>query len=490
MATPSLSCAQAEMAAGKSLRGGGRVLCPPRSAHLIGAGGQGMRAMARLLADAGWKITGSDAAPPPRHDTKRDGLLIATGHDATNLPADLDEVVYSAAIEDQNVERLEAQRRSLPAFSYPEMMARVVNAYDLVAVGGTHGKSTVTAMVAEILLHAGIDPTVVCGAEPIPGLPSGGVTPQFQIGGRYGGGRIAVAEACEYRRHFLQLRPRWATITGIEPDHFDCFKNVDELAQAFAHFATQVPRDGRLLIAADCRRSQAVAESIDSEVETFADVAAADWSTNELCAQRGRYRFSIQYRGTRLGYVRLRVPGRHNVRNAVVAAALAHYAGADSAAIEAGLDAFLGIRRRLEHVGDHRGITIWEDYAHHPTEIAASLATLREIYPERRICLFFQPHQESRTRCLLDPLAESLKDADIVGVGEIFRARESEASFPRATAVDLADRARALGADVLPDHDIEQLKQRFHETCRSGDVLVTMGAGDIAARCHEYTDWI
>ena len=461
------------------------VLRCTRRAHLVGMGGQGMRSLARILREAGWRISGSDTSSESCRDLAAEGLTVVTGHVASNVPSDVDEVIYSGAVGETNPELDTARRRGLPTFSYAEMVGRLVASRDLVAVAGTHGKSTTTAMVAEILCGAGIDPTVICGAEPVCGSEQA-----FRSSGCYGRGTVAVAEACEYRRNFLHLRPRWAVITGIELDHFDCYQNIDELMEAFERFAGQLSVGGRLLIASDCARSANIARMLDRTVETFGEGESADWQADRLQEHRGRYRFSLKYQGATLGHVRLSVPGLHNVRNALAAAAVSYHAGADARHVVRGLEAFRGIRRRLEWIGERHGIDLWDDYAHHPTEVTATLTTLRQMYPDRRLCVIFQPHQESRTRHLLDPLAESLKDADIIAITTIFRARESADSQPTVTAADLADGVRRWGADVIPDHDLNRIKQRLHETCRPGDVLVTMGAGDIAARCHEYTDWI
>jgi len=487
------------------------VLGPRRRVHLIGIGGQGMHSLARLLKAARWQVSGSDQTDADVANWKAAGITVHSGHAAENIPTDVDEVVYSGAVPDDNAELFAARQQGIPTYSYAEMVGRVTASRDLIAVAGTHGKSTTTAMVAEILIRAQFDPTVICGAEPVvpedvtDGEKTGDAKsdhdPAFRQSGRFGRSTVAVAEACEYRRHFLELRPRWAAITGMEPDHFDCYRSVDELATAFAQFAAFVHHDGVLLVPAHCLATTAMLDrqNTAARIETFSDAdqidgngnsSAADWQARDLTEQGGCYQFLLEHRGRQVAKVRLQVFGRHNVRNALVAAAMAHHAGASFEGIQAGLAAFGGIRRRLEPVDEVRGISIWTDYAHHPTEISASLAALRQKFPNRRICVIFQPHQESRTRHLLDPLARSLKDADIVAVTEIFRARESSDHPPLVTAADLATAVRQLGTSTLSDHDLDRIKQRLAETCRPGDVLVTMGAGDLAAECHEYTDWI
>lgn len=484
-------------------------LRPARHVHLIGIAGQGMRSLTRILHAAGWCVTGSDNSQDGLDGLLAQGFKVSRGHSADHLPADVDEVIYTGAVSDDNPELVAARKRNLPTLSYAEAIGRLTAGRDVVAVAGTHGKSTTTAMTAEILLQTGIDPTVICGAEPVTDGQQA-----FRYGGRFGRGRVAVVEACEYRRHFLNLRPRWAVITGIEQDHFDSYRGVDDLRQAFGQFAQQVDPAGRLLVAEGDTSSdgqgpaamshgkslrELLAGASTAPIETFGTSDEADWQASQLREHRGRFQFLLRYAGVSLGRVSLTVPGLHNVQNALAAAAACHHAGAEFHDIVGGLEAFLGLRRRLEWMGQCREIDLWTDYAHHPTEVTATLSTLRQIYPDRRICVVFQPHQESRTRHLLDPLAESLKDADIVAITTIFRAREPENVPGSVTAADLADRVGRGGRDdrvqepgpkVLPDHDLSRIKQRLHETCRPGDVLVTMGAGDIAARCHEYADWI
>lgn len=479
-------------------------------AHFVGLGGQGMRSLAMLMVGAGWQVSGSDLSSQACGELKALGLDVKVGHAAANLPLDVDEVVHSAAIGEHNLELVAARRLDVPVLSYAEALARRLAGRDLIAVAGTHGKSTTTAMVAEILIRSGLDPSVVCGADPIRSehgvlnnqhhdeesslkqhtINSIAEGPEFRSSGRFGRGELAVAEACEYQRHFLQLRPRWATITGIEADHFDCYRDAAELSEAFRQFASRLDRTGILVRAEHCSTAAAAAESAACRVESFGESPHADWQADRLGRVRGCAKFSLRYRGEHLANVRLRVPGRHNVHNALAAAALAFHAGVEVPRVVSGLEAFRGIRRRLEWIGDRRGISIWEDYAHHPTEISASLTTLREIFPDRRLCVLFQPHQESRTRHLLDPLAASLKDADILAITTIFRARESETQESRISAADLAAAVRRRGTEVIPEHDLECLKHWIRRTCRPGDVLVTMGAGDLSAKCHEYTNWI
>jgi UDP-N-acetylmuramate--alanine ligase len=293
-----------------------------------------------------------------------------------------------------------------------------------------------------------------------------------------------LVEACEYRENFLQLAADHAVILGIEPDHFDCYDSFDELTGAFTRFARSVREDGLLLARAGCRATEEATRGVRCRVETFGFEATADWQARGLAHRRGRYRFELFRHGRRMAEVRLALPGRHNVLNALAAAALGWHEGMRAAGIGEALGRFRGLVRRMEVAGSWRGVTLVDDYAHHPTEVAAGLDCVREMYPGRRVWCVFQPHQASRTARLLDELAASLQNADRVVVSDVYRAREPYPLFGEVTAADLAHRVRSLGgraAEVFGDGEIVGLLTR---ELRPGDVLITMGAGDIGKIGH------
>jgi len=454
-----------------------RIHRVPR-AHLIGAAGAGMRSLATVMDKAGWDISGSDlvavAAPPATVPVRR-------GHTASSIDADLDVVVYSDAIPHDNVELAKARHLGVPTLSYPQMLGRLMESRQGIAVSGTHGKSTTTAMTAEILRSAGLDPTFVLGAEFVDRQP----------GGCLGHGRWMVAEACEYRENFLHLRPEMACILGIELDHVDCFESLDAVRDAFARFAQAIPSEGLLLAHAGCATTAQAARHVQCARETFGLSATADWHATGLRARRGYYSFCLRWRGRLVCQVQLQVPGKHNVINALAAAALASHAGATGSAMREGLARFTGLRRRLETLPSEGPLTIVDDYAHHPTEVQASLATVREMFPGRRVCCVFQPHQASRTQRLLDEFARSLQNADTLVVTDVFRAREPEPAAGESTAADLAARVRAGGQRVVhPDGkgggSPEAICRTLRRVLRPDDVLVTLGAGDIGNIAHEF----
>jgi UDP-N-acetylmuramate--alanine ligase len=438
-------------------------------AHLVGIAGNGMRALAAVLAARGWTLSGSDCSDGVLHSFGDQKIKIFQGHAAQNVPPDADFVVASDAVPSDNVELQRAAELGIPRLSYFEMLGRLSQEARTIAIAGTHGKSTTTAMLGHILTAAGRDPTVLCGATPL-GAPSGG---------RRGRDDFMVVEACEYRAHFLHLHPRQAAILNIEPDHFDCFPSQAELETAFRRFASLLPTDGFLLVRHDCETSRRIAADAKCRVTTFGFSPDAAWSAQKLRQTLGRYQAELQHDGRRLCEVQLKTPGKHNVLNAVAAAALAFENGVSAEQIAEGLSDFRGLHRRLEVLGTWRGATVIDDYAHHPTALAAALAAVREMFPEARIWCVFQPHQASRTARLLDALAASLRGADKVLVADIFRAREGPWRPGEATAADLARRAVEWGVEVCPGRKPGEIVEFLHTQLAPGDVLVTLGAGDV-----------
>jgi len=458
----------------------------PRIAHFVGIGGSGMRALATVLLEQSWTISGSDLRPEDAEGLIARGVRVFGDHASSNVPADAEVVIYSDAIPADNPERRKAEALGIPAYSYAQMLGEITSSSSApmrtLAIAGTHGKSTVTAMAAEILIRAGLDPTVICGASPIARHENG----TAETGGRNGKGDIALVEACEYRENFLHLAPEAAAILNIEPDHFDYYRSTEQLTAAFEKFASQVSPTGLLIVGSESSRAASIAKATDRNVTTFGLSADADWRATNLQQNRGRYRFELMRHGRLLTTVTLAIPGRHNVLNALAAAALTRHCGVSSQQIAQGLAFFAGLKRRLESRGRwHR--TPWvDDYAHHPTEVKAALLAVRQMFPRRRIFCVFQPHQASRLTILLDELAASLQNADKLAVTKVFRAREGAPRPGEATAVDLAATVRAGGVDVLDEHSPLAIARRAAQELQPGDVLVTLGAGDLGKIFHEF----
>ncbi|HZZ26518.1 MAG TPA: Mur ligase family protein [Pirellulales bacterium] len=476
-----------------------------RNAHLVGIGGSGMRALATVLLDRGWKISGSDVRPEAAGSLAARGVHVFSGHASNHLPPEAQLLIYSDAVPENNLERMEAQQRGIAQMSYAQMLAQLAGETQAaegqtIAIAGTHGKSTVTAMTAEILIRAGLDPTVICGAS---ALAPGGThadskaTPATvsltarsrklgATGGRHGEGKLFVVEACEYRENFLQLRPNVSAILNIEPDHFDYYHSPSQLREAFLKFTQQTAHDGLIVASQECSLTQEIAVALGRHVASFGFSRAADWRATNLEHRLGRYRFDLVRHDSKLAHITLAVTGRHNVLNAVAAASLARHCGVSAQHISQGLAAFRGLKRRLEMRGRWGGVPWMDDYAHHPTEVKAALTTVRQMFPRRRIWCVFQPHQASRLAALLDETATSLHNADRIAVAEVYRARENTAEPAAATATDLANLLEAGGSEVLEEHQPAAIARRLSNELQPGDVLLTIGAGDLGKIFYEF----
>jgi len=452
---------------------------------MIGVAGAGMQALAAVMTQQGWQLSGSDRSADAATSLARLGVTVHAGHAARNIDSDLRLVIHSDAVGPDNVERRQAARFGLLEMSYPQVVAELMSQKRGMAVAGTHGKSTTTAMIGQVLTSAGLDPTVICGATRIErnARPTPYTSPHTNAGAWF------VAEACEYRANFLRFSPEIAVVLGIEPDHFDYYRSFDDLKSAFAQFIDGTQRRGGLVIAnADCPTTR---EQVHGRCETFGFSRDALWRPARVRHQRGRYRFEIRRTGMRFCEVTLRLAGRHLVTDALAAAVACHTAGATATHIGQGLSEFTGLRRRLEHVKGIAPVVWLDDYAHHPTEIRATLAAVRMMYPRRRISCIFQPHQVSRTLALVDEFAASLQNADRVAVTDVFAARETvDDACRRDVARQLADRVRSLGASTHTNCHLEEVFAQIVSAARAGDVIVTLGAGDIRKRCDELADRI
>jgi UDP-N-acetylmuramate--alanine ligase len=450
---------------------------PRQKAHLIGVCGAGMRALAELLAGLDWTLSGSDLQKPTPallHLMRR-GFLFHGEHAPEHVPHDADCVIYSPAIPASNPERRAAQRLGIPQYSYVEGLSRLLERRSGVCIAGTHGKSTTTAMTGGILAHGGLQPSVVLGAELCETGQSGWA----------GSGDLFVVESCEFQRNFLHYRPKYAAILAIETDHVDCFADLDELERAFGEFARNVASDGLVLVRSDCQEALQAAKP-HAVVATFGWSPDADWWADDLRRTSCGMRFRMYHQSHYFTEISLAVPGRHNVLNALAAAALCHEIGVPPREIRESLQEFAGIRRRFEFVGQWRGVTLIDDYAHHPTAVQTTLQTARDLFGSRRIWCAFQPHQVSRTRALLSEFAASFPDADEVLVAPVFAAREEVSSEPETIAAELAERIRECGSSAKFCESLDQVIGTLEDGLRPGDILITMGAGNIDRVQHAF----
>lgn len=429
--------------------------------HFVGIGGIGMSALAELLAARSCQVSGSDRqASPITRRLAQLGIPIQIGH-APQAVRQADCVVYTSATDADNPERRAARERGIPLLRRAELLGRLAQAHPTICIAGTHGKTTTTAMIADMLAAAGWHPTVLIG-----GIMRGGKSAL-----RLGKGGFWVVEADEYDRSFLTLRPQIAAVTALEADHLDCYRDMDDIRSTFERFVNALPDDGCAVLCADAPEMGRL--DLDDRFEKITcGLTAGDLRARNIERAGFGLGFDAVERDMRLGHVRLRVPGEHNASNALIAIGVGRYMGLDWADIRAGLEAFRGVHRRFEVLGDACGIVVVDDYAHHPTEVAATLRAAKGGW-DGRVVAAFQPHLFTRTRDFADGFVRALQEADRVWITEIYPAREAPIAGIDgewlAGRIPGARYAATLGA----------LKMALLDDLRAGDLLVVMGAGDI-----------
>jgi len=436
--------------------------------HLVGIGGAGLSAIARVLLERGYHVSGSDLARGPATATlAKLGATVYTGHAGFHV-AEADIVLASSAIPADNAELAEARRLDIPVVKRPEFLGWLTAGKETIAIAGTHGKTTTTAMVAWLMTRAGRDPSYVIG----------GLLPELGSNAHAGSGPSFVIEADEYDRTFLGLNPLIAVVTTIEWDHVDCYGTPEECSTAFQTFATLLPPAGLLVVCADDTGACELGEMRRAQgnpVVTYGITHRADWWARKVRANAlGGTDFSLWRRGKRFGTITLRVPGHHNVLNALAALAVADQLGISLDVSASAIREFGGVERRFDLKGIAGGIDVLDDYAHHPTEIRATLSAARQRYPGRSIWAVFQPHTYSRTRALLDDFATSFSDADHVIVTDIYAARERDTQHTSAVQVI----ERMDHPDSLHIADLRETTEYLLERLQPGDVLITLGAGN------------
>jgi UDP-N-acetylmuramate--alanine ligase len=435
--------------------------------HFIGIGGIGMSALAQILLARGAAVSGSDArgSPITDHLVAR-GAELAIGHRA-ELVEGAARVVASDAVPQDNPERRRAEQLGLSVERRSELLAELMAGHRSIAISGTHGKTTVTAMVGLILAEADLDPTVVLGGE----------YGAFGGNARIGSGEWFVAEACEAYESFLDLHPDVAVVTNIEPDHLDHHKTAEHLRDSFLRFLGRVPAEGAVVLCADRPELASIPLSGRRQVVRYGTDPSAEVHGLNL-EVGGAGRCDLVVRGEHAGELRVPVPGRHNVVNGLGAVAAALCAGVRPSASAAALASFCGVARRFEVMGEAGGVTVVDDYAHHPTEVAATIEAARGAFPRRRVVAVFQPHLYSRTRDFAGEFAAALAKADRAVVTDIYPARE--APLPGVTSALIAGPLRSLlGEDAVHEMAKQEVTARLCGEVRPGDVVLTMGAGDI-----------
>ena len=446
----------------------------PQKIHFIGIGGISMSAIAELLLSKDFCISGSDDKKS-RHTERLEalGAEIMYGNRASNIKDDLDLIVYTAAIREDNPEFKAARASGVPMLTRAEILGQIMLAYnDAVGIAGTHGKTTTTSMLSLIQLDAGFDPTILVGGD----------LPDIEGNLRMGTSSHLVMEACEYTNSFLHFFPKHAIILNIEADHLDFFKDLEDIRCSFRKYMELLPQEGHLVINGKIDRLSALTDGLSCNVITFgvsdsvSDTPYDYVATAPVFDNLGRAAFEVIHKGTSLGSIQLAVPGMHNVENALAAITMAHSLGADMEACRSALGRFTGTKRRFEFKGLLGGITIIDDYAHHPAEIRAALTSARAYGTHRIVCVF-QPHTYTRTRALLTDFADALTLADLIVLPDIYPAREEDPGD--ISSRDLESLLRQKGKDVYYFPSFHEIESFLLEVCADGDLLITMGAGDV-----------
>lgn len=440
-----------------------------RKLHFVGVGGIGMSGLAEILVDQGFTVTGSDrAANDNTERLERLGVRVAVGHDARNVAADVDVLVYSSAIPPDNPEVVIARERNIPVIRRAEMLAEVMRLKYGIGIAGTHGKTTTTSMVSLVLMEGGVDPTVIVGGR-LHGLAGSNA--------RMGKGDFIVVEADEYDRSFLSITPTIAVLTTLETDHLDCYRDLEDIKSAFIQFAAKVPFYGFVVLCLDEPALQDIMPKIKKKIITYGLNGQADLQAVDIVHKQNRTRFMVLRSGAELGEIELQIPGRHNVQNALAAIAVGLSLDVPFAKVKTGIEKFTGVFRRWEVKADRQGITVVDDYAHHPTEIKATLAGVKAGWRRRVICVF-QPHLYSRTRDFYDDFGRSFFNADILVVTDVYPAREEP--IQGVSGELIANAAKVFGhkqVHYVPDKTA--VPAFLMGIQQKGDIIITMGAGDI-----------
>lgn len=441
----------------------------PEVIHFIGIGGISMSGLAEILIDEGFTVTGSDAheSDLTRHlETK--GAKVAYGQREENITDDIDVVVYTAAVHPDNPEFVRASEKGLPILTRAELLGQIMKNYaNAIAISGTHGKTTTTSMITEILLSADTDPTISVG----------GILNSISGNIRVGGPDLFVTEACEYTNSFLSFFPTTAVILNIEADHLDFFKDIKDIRRSFRLFAEKVPEKGWLVINQDIENMEEIIEGLSCKVITFGKSRKSRYQAENIRFDDfARATYDLIIDGAVVDTVTLGVPGEHNVYNSLAAAAVCAELGISLEMIKKGLKRFTGTNRRFEKKGEVSGVTVIDDYAHHPQEIRATLETAKH-YPHRKLWVVFQPHTYTRTKAFLDDFADALSLADEVILADIYAARETDNLG--ISSSDIAERIEKKGVKAHYIPSFEGIETFILENCIHGDLLITMGAGDI-----------
>ncbi|HBA68136.1 MAG TPA: UDP-N-acetylmuramate--L-alanine ligase [Lachnospiraceae bacterium] len=441
----------------------------PCHIYFIGIGGISMSGLAEILLEEGFHVSGSDIRPTPLTESlQKNNATVFYGQKASNLTKDIDVAVYTSAIHKDNPEYIAMETLGIPSLTRAELLGQMMQNYKIpIAVSGTHGKTTTTSMISEILLEADLDPT----------LSIGGILKAIGGNIRIGKSEYFVTEACEYTNSFLSFFPKIGIILNIEEDHLDFFKDIQDIRNSFRQFAALLPKDGTLIISGDIEHYEEITHGLECRIITYGSSQDNDYFCSGICYDEFAHpTFQLNRKGGKTETFSLMVPGEHNIHNAMAAIALSDLLGIDGSIVKKAFRKFSGTDRRYEYKGEKNGVTIIDDYAHHPTEITATLKAALN-YPHKSLWCVFQPHTYSRTKAFLPEFAKALLLADHVVLADIYPARETDTLG--ISSQNLQDEILHLGGTCTYLPSFEKIEKFLLENCINGDLLITMGAGDV-----------
>lgn len=439
-----------------------------KNVYFIGIGGISMSGLALILKNMGLRVYGSDSKASAITETlEKSGISVFIGQKAENIASDIDLAVYTAAISEDNPELLEIGRRNIELIPRSKLLGIIMDRYEnSVAVAGTHGKTTTTSMVSQLLIDAALDPTISIG----------GIFPLIGGNIRIGSSGCFVTEACEYTNSFLTLKPKVAVVLNIELDHIDYFKDIGEVYESFKGFVSNVSDGGAVIVNSAVEGLESLAPG--KNVITFGFDEGDDWFARDITQKGGVTEFTLCHNGEPLGKTHIALPGLHNVSNTLAACAAAHFFGVPERVLLETPKKFTGTQRRFEYKGEKNGVLVYDDYAHHPSEIQATLKAARSVAKGRIFCVF-QPHTYTRTKAFLSEFARSFGDADTVVLADIYAAREKDPGDINSQM--LLEKLVETGAESIYFPGFGEIVNYLKENCTPGDMVITMGAGDIYA---------
>lgn len=444
------------------------IIDKDKKIHFIGIGGISMSGLAEILIERNFKVSGSDMKSSYITDKlASNGAKIIIGQSKDNITKDIDLVVYTAAISDENPELMRAKELNIPTITRAEFLGYIMKGHKYnVAVAGTHGKTTTTSMVSHICLNANLDPTILVGGQ----------LDAIQGNVRPGNSDYFITEACEYKGSFLKFFPYVGVILNIDADHLDYYKDIDDIQNAFINFTKLIPKDGYLVCFAEDERMDKVIAAANCNVLTYG-INSGDITANNITFnEKGCGKFDVYKGDEKLLSVQLNVPGKHNILNALGSIGTALSLNIPKDKISEGLENFKGTHRRFELKGVKNGVTVIDDYAHHPTEIKATLSAAKN-YPHKKMFCLFQPHTYSRTINLFNEFVEAFDDADEIIIADIYAAREKDTGI--VSSKMLSDKIKERGLKCSNFHSFDEIVSYLNKNLSDGDMLLTVGAGDV-----------